>query len=52
MPIRLNLFCNGVLRKEAHEKWEENFDQIDFRDAPNRDEFGIIIKEAENHEAD
>jgi hypothetical protein len=42
MPIRLNLLCNGSLRKDAHSKWEKNFDKI-FFDGPKRDEFGIII---------
>ena len=43
MGIRLNLFCNQQIAQS--EKYKDNFEEMNWPDAPKRDQFGIIIKE-------
>nr|BDD45813.1 hypothetical protein 12 [bacterium] len=43
MGIRLNLFCNKQIA--ATQEYLDNFDKVDWPDAPKRDALGILIKE-------
>ena len=51
MGIRINLLCNKAYQKEAHEKWEQNYNEVNFPNAPKRDKFGILIKQEEGENA-
>ena len=44
MGTRVSLQCNGYLREEFYKNWQENFGVVNFPGAPERDEFGILIK--------